>query len=132
MTTQPPVLDAHTKAMNEWFEKSFTNCMRPHLEQIDCFADEVGVMTGQTARMLLELMTIVKHMSISDDYSRGSIDVLIRSFKAQRGIEHTERMAVEFIDERTERTTERTSKRSVKQRSLSDIVSSVDVVDNEV
>jgi hypothetical protein len=104
MTEQQPAnLDpVRQERWDNWADSRICNIVDSAVEGL---ADEVGMVTGQQANKIFELLEIVQVLATGNDFLRGRIDQITREFKHQNGIEHkvTSRMTIATEEEHTSR-----------------------------
>jgi hypothetical protein len=104
------------EAWDRWCIAMIDNRMHRVHEDIDGLADEAGMMAGQHAQKIFEILEIMQVLAAGNEYLRGRLDQISKEFKAQHGIEHKETtVATTMIEE------ERTSK-------VSKVVSVIDSI----
>jgi hypothetical protein len=128
MTTQqqqqPATLDPVTQERwDAWCDARIDNRIDCVAEELNGLADEIGVVTGQQANKIIEVLEIMQVLAIGNDFLRGRIDQVTREFKGQNGIEHKaiSRTIERTIATRTEE--ERTSTVSQVVESIEEILS---------
>lgn len=83
---QPNILDPTTQAAwDNWCDERIISHLDSYTEVI---AEEVGTITGQHAKKILELLEIMMVLAVGNAFLCGRIDQLTREFKHQNGIEH--------------------------------------------